>query len=67
MKSTDSKQNNLKKSSGAKQEKQENRDFFWYNSDQDERDARTEVIENLNRFDSKFYFDRDSRDNFSQY
>ena len=58
------KQNTLKKSSSTKQE---NRDFFWYNSDQDERDARTEVIENLNRFDSKFYFDRDSRDNFSQY
>jgi len=58
------KQNTPKKSSSTKQE---NRDFFWYNSDQDERDARTEVIENLNRFDAKFYFDRDSRDNFSQY
>lgn len=52
--------NKAEKQTKTKQEKQENRDFFWYNSDQDERDVRTELIDNLNKMDSRYYFERDS-------
>lgn len=52
--------NNQNKAEKETKAKQENRDFFWYNSDQDERDVRTELIENLNKMDSRYYFERDS-------